>query len=322
MENMSLQLSDQQISQEQRAAALKQAKGEIAERNTVVLPTLKLKAVGGDAVEGVKEGEYYVTFKDKNDAGEDITRNIPVGPNPVVNIIKRLYAYSWYREENKAKALPARLMAWSNEIESFNNFKNDGNKQEVVLVDNPDGAEQPMIKYFGNYRGFKDILEKEYTDREGRKLLKFRNVLYVYLPVAGTDKCVFRFFVSNSGVTGVKDGQDSGDYKNSEPMSLIRFIESIHSSEQNVLFGTNCKLGSRLHTGGKAPPYYIPQFENAGPSDKFDALTDLYIRLDMFINAKFEADFGNMQTVPENGKPRAIDANSHDANFEDLPDRQ
>jgi hypothetical protein len=324
MSNTSFQLTSQQITPEQREQARARAMAEVQERQSTFLPTLKLKNVGGDAIEGVKDGEYFVTFQEEDDDGNKKKRVISVGANPAITIIKRLYTYSWYREAKGET--PARLMAWTNELEAFTDIKPNGERQEVVLVDNSQisgsGVDEPKIVYDGNYKGFKEYKDQNYRDRDGDNLLKFRNVLYVYLPVDGTDKCVFRFYVSNASVTGVKDGAKSGDYKNPEDGSLLKFIESVQASEHGILYGTKAKLGSRYKSGGI--PYYLATFENAGPVANVDQMTDLYIQLETYLIAKFENDFGNL----EEGKQGIIQAEAIDVapgeatNFDTLPDRK
>lgn len=281
----------QELTPTERAIA--KAKQQLGQNRMPLVPSLKLQNKGSTAVEGVKEGEFFVTWREKKDDGKFEDVAVALGAHPEIVILQRLYSYSWYRKESAGK--PGRLMAWTNEIESFWPEKPDGTPQTVYLMVNPDNASAPHVEFRGNYQEFKSHKEANYKDRDGDNLLKFKNVLYVYLDVPGhDDKKVFRFFIGNSSVTGVPDGAKTGDYKNPEPQSLLSFIAGLQSSEPNVFFGTKCRLGSRLKSGGIE--YYLTTFDKVGPVENLDLMADYYMKLGSYLTMREAQEFESAPT--------------------------
>lgn len=303
--DQNLAISDQQFDD-----IMSHARREIGRQRLPSIPGFKLSNKGSK--DDVPEQHFYLSASKKNDQGEFEDQIIDVGTEPVITILHRRYSYSWYRKENKAKGLPGRLMAWTNEIEGF------GPDQRVMLVNNREEGVDPFIEYDGDFQGFKAHQNSHYQGPDGRTLLKFRNVLYVWYYHPERERHLYRMFIGNSSVTGVPRGAEQGDYKNPEPRSLLKFIETLRTSEPGgVLFGSKCKLGSHLQTGGIE--YYITEFENAGPTPENELrdMASVYARLIVALSQRFESEFLSLPTSKPAPKSQEKVV---DVDFDNLPD--
>lgn len=277
---------------------LAQAKQELGGNSRPFIPQLKLSTYGSKTE--IPKGHFYLVVQEEVD-GEKERKEIDIGENPDIIIMKRMYAYSRY---SKAKD---RLLNWTNEIEGFS-------EEDIVYLVNA-AKGRPYLEFRGSYPEFRDYKQANYYDAdEGRSKLSFTNVLYVYVEHPDTDKRIFRFFVRNSSVTGIPEGEQQGNYDKPEPDSLQAFIEGMQKSDPGVFFGTICKLGSKDRGGGDIP-FKIVTFENAGPVADLSYMLKLWHALNKALRIRFKDDFESLPSEPTGDSSDVIDVE-----VDDLPD--
>lgn len=291
---------------DQEKALLKAAQNELGTKRGVFIPQLKLSGKGTKSK--IKEGHFFLVVPTEED-GEKKIKEIDIGENPEVVILKRLYAYSRY---SKGKD---KLLNFTNEFEGFTE------DNRVVLVNTVESS--AFIEFDGNYPTFKKQMcgSKEYPDAkyydadEARSMLKFTNVLYIYFEHPDTEKRVFRMFVSNSSATGIPAGKDHGDFKHPESTSLIAFLDNMKKTEPDVCFAAECRLGCELKQGGI--PFYIITFESLGAVSDMKPFLRLWFKLNQALTMRFKNEILSIPSVPsEDGT--AMDV--IDIDTSDLPD--
>lgn len=282
----------------QEAELLAMAQQEMGGARRHFFPKLKISGKGTKTK--IPEGHFYVVVLDKE--AENGVREIDVGENPEILIMKRLYSYSWY---SKAKE---KLLGYTNEFDNFTP------EDEVIYVN---CSSAPFAQFRGNYPEFKAYKDENLYDHEEQKSkLRFTNVLYVYLEHPDTEVRVFKMMVGNASAAGIPEGEDRGDFKNPEPTSLIAFLEGTRKSDPTVFFGTKCRLDSYLKRGGIE--YYVVTFENVGAVPDVARLSRLWFVIGKLIDERFKTEFLSLPTAPGSSTAGAIDVG--EVEVDDLPD--
>lgn len=228
------------------------------------------------------KGQFYTSDQIK-DGDEYKTVNVSIGMNPEVVLLRRRYSYSFYSKTQK------KLLAWTCELDDF--------KQQVALVNNSSGS--PQLEFSGSFQDFKAYREKNYQDKEGKNVLKFRNVFYLMF-----NGLIHRMFVSNASITGIPPGEDHGDYKNAQAGSFLLFEKIVaaagmHFSERVLRLGSQQKQGDS---------YYLMTFADAGENLKIVEAIDLRQQLDIDLKKRFAQDFGRLLAGKVESNPDVIDA--------------
>lgn len=229
-------------------------------------PTLKMRNAKS-SLKDVEKGAYCIVRKVEKDGtmAEDIQA---IDGNPELIILKRRYSYSYYDEEMDS------LVAWTNELDGFTP------DQTVKLArKGPNGKE---IQTF-NWPKFK---EWKKSDPLGQKL-GFKNILYVCLGLPKVENLA-RLFVSNASVTGVKDGEKTGDYKNPLPGSFIDFEKPLSWSGSSYLERV-CQLGSKWLDQNE---YYLMTFTDIGENKNIADTLPLFKLLMADLQMRYLQDFG------------------------------
>lgn len=196
-------------------------------------PTLKMRN-SKNPTSSVKKGEFYTSKI--VDGKEDIT---PLGANPHVVILHRRYSYSYFNKETE------KLEAFTNEIDGFH-----PNQKVDLTIIAPGGSKTLQSFMWPEFKQWKA------QDEELGKKLTFKNIMYCVLGDPKPEN-VCRLFVSNASVTGVKDGEKTGDYKNPLLGSFTEFSKMFTYSGTEYCMSV-CELGSQwLETN----EYYLVTFK-------------------------------------------------------------
>lgn len=261
---------------------LSQARGEVSRPRLPQFPTIKMRNAKS-TMKDIKKGEFALVKNIEGEGGksEDVT---PLGPTPKIVILKRRFSYSYYDEDTQE------LVAWTNEIDRF------AEGQIVKLAHKRGGKKTVRSFTWPEFKAWKEQAD------EGKKLT-FRNVLYVCVGEPKIENLA-RLFVSNASVTGVTDGEKTGDYKHPLPGSFLDFEKPI-SWSQSAYFECVCELGS---TWLEQNEYYLMTFKNAGPNESMDATLPIYGMLNTELAIRFAQDFGGDTTARPVGAPIEAEA--------------